>query len=84
MPDPFNSKANLLSHRHHFQYIAAPSVFGTVRRNQAVDSTIIAAVRVVFENVRKYQKKKFNQILFKSILTLDFFLKTKIAPWSKQ
>merc|ERR1712199_68643 len=50
LPDPSNSNAGLVTHRHQFQYIAAPGVFGDVERSQPINSTIVVAVRVTFDN----------------------------------
>jgi hypothetical protein len=48
--DPANANDGTVSHRHQFQYVAAPGVFGDVERNQPVNSTIVVAVRVEFDN----------------------------------
>ena len=49
--DPMNSGAEKqVQHRHQFQFLAAPTVFGDVLRSEPVNSTIVVAVRVAFDN----------------------------------
>jgi hypothetical protein len=48
--DPANAGNTKTSHKHQFNFIAAPGKFGDVERNKPIDSDVVVAVEVTFVN----------------------------------